>query len=186
MRSKVMFLIILWIFIFPVLVFAEEADVVYDTGIVVLEIKNRPPHIKDLYFVPEVVYPDTILECMVDINDEKPDLVELQFNWYVNGNLQKDKNYFFTGFEEEDEVICEIIPTDEENVVGETKSISIVISKKPLLTTITGFVVGTYGKNPTITLMIPLLMLLFISISFLFIAKYRFPLGRIKGATKIR
>lgn len=123
---------------------ANSVDVVYDTGIISLNIINRPPLITDIRFNPETAFEDSTLECIATVNDEDPEETKLIYKWYMNNELVEITDNHLTGFNANDLVICEVIPVDIEGVRGEAKSAFITINKKSAFSTITGFIV----KNP--------------------------------------
>lgn len=128
---------------------AGSADVVYDTGVVSLNIVNRPPVITDIHFDPQIVFEDSKLECIASINDEKPDEIRFIYRWYLNGKLVEMSDGHFTGFNENDVVKCEVTPIDNENAVGETKSASTIVNKISTLSAFTGFIVKNYNMDLT-------------------------------------
>lgn len=145
-------LLIIVFIIYINVIAATSEDVVSDIGIVTLNLVNRPPVITDIYFNPEIVYEDSKLGCVVDINDEKPDEITLIYKWYVNNGLTEINKKFLTGFNENDIVRCEVTPIDNENVIGETKNITTTINKNPFLSAITGFVIKNYKTNISLSL----------------------------------
>lgn len=126
---------------------ASLPDFVSDKGTVTLTIVNRPPVIKDIQFSPEIAFGDTTLECIPILNDENPSEVKLIYRWYVNNELVETNGNYLIGFKGNDLVRCEATPIDNENVFGETKSASILINKKPVLSAITSFVIKNYNTN---------------------------------------
>lgn len=126
---------------------ANSINVVSDKGTITLKIVNRPPVITNVHLSPDTAFEDTRLECIPIINDENPAEVKLAYRWYVGNVLVETNSNELTGFKAEDLVKCEITPTDNENVSGETKNASIFINKKPALSSITSFVIKSYNAK---------------------------------------
>jgi len=126
---------------------ASSLDVVSDVGIITLTIVNRAPVITDIHFSPKIAFEDSKLECVTAVNDENTDEVILIYNWYVNNEVIETNDYYLIGFKENDIVRCQVTPIDNENVVGETKSVSITINEKSTLSAITGFISKNYKIN---------------------------------------
>ncbi len=116
-----------------------------DTGIITLTIVNRPPVIINLHLSPDTAFEDTLVECIPGINDEREDEVKLIYKWYVNDVFVGTSGNSLAGFDKNDLVRCEVTPMDNEGVFGETKSMSITISKKPALSAVTSFVIKNYN-----------------------------------------
>ena len=117
--------------LYSAFVTASSIDIVSDTGIITLTIKNRPPVITNVHLSPDTAFEDTILECTPIINDERIDEVKLIYKWYINNVFVETSDNSLTGFDKNDLVRCEVTPIDNEGVFGETKSVSIIINKKP-------------------------------------------------------
>ena len=141
---------------------AASEDVVSDIGIVTLNLINRPPAITNIYFNLGIVYEDSKLECVVDINDENPEEITLIYKWHVNNELIETNDNYLGGFNENDIVRCEVTPIDNENIIGETKNITAVINKNQFLSAITGFVIKNYKANFSLPLTLFFSVLLFI------------------------
>lgn len=134
-------LILIVLILYGSFVLADSMDAVSDIGTITLNLINRPPVITDIYFNHETAFEDDKLGCIVIVNDEKPDETILLYKWYINNELIEANDNYLAGFNENDLVRCEVTPTDNENVVGETKNITLTINKKPFLSAITGLVI---------------------------------------------
>ena len=129
------------------LIMASSMDAASDTGIITLTIVNRPPVITSINFDKETAFEDSPLKCISSVNDENPVEVRLIYNWYVNNKLVEASNNYITGFKENDLVGCEVTPIDNEDVFGETKSVSIAINKRSAISKVTSFVIKNYNIN---------------------------------------
>jgi hypothetical protein len=138
---------------------------------------NRPPEISTISISPNEAYYDSTLTCNATIDDELPDKVTLNYNWYKNNKLLQEKSKTLTGVNENDVIKCEATPTDVEGAIGKTKSAETTILKSPVrvklvkpilsavgiqvsvkdlkegtsISAVTGMVTG-YRKNSSITL----------------------------------
>ena len=144
-----------------------------DEGVIILTLENRPPSITSIEFSSEIVYPDTELDCFVNLNDEKPGEVDLTYNWYINNELIDITS---AEFKKDDIIKCVVIPIDNENLKGIEKSISIKVKNKPILTIITGFVVKNLDSSHNIsqvyTFVLLLLIIILSRINFILFKKY--------------
>ena len=164
---------------------ASSADVVSDTGLVLLTIVNRPPVITDIHFKPEVAFEDTELECVVAVNDENPDETTLTYKWYLNNELIEESSNHFTGFNKGDLVKCEVTPIDKETVSGKTKSASMVINRRPVLSAVTGFIIKEYDEDRQASLISFFIFLLVAISSIKFIRFYLF-CNQVKGTPRTK
>lgn len=106
---------------------------------------NNPPEILDIN--TSEPFEDEPLRCNVLTKDEIED-VWVRYKWYKNGVLieGQEENVLEKEFVKKDDVImCEATPND---VVqdGEPKSVSVTIKPKPLVSAITGAVIG-FGES---------------------------------------
>ena len=61
-------------------------------GEIKLTVENRPPVIKIVEILPEEPHYDSILECFTEIDDETPETVVYEYEWYKNDVLLEEKS----------------------------------------------------------------------------------------------
>jgi hypothetical protein len=144
-------------------------------GYIIISIVNRPPEITSVSLSPNQPYPDSVLECSAEVDDESPDTVEYVYEWYKNGVLLGENSGELSGFEANDEITCSVkiidMHDDESELVSvtthvlepdvETKMVKTVLKaagvdrsyeesaelKEEGLLAVTGFVVSEGAKG---------------------------------------
>lgn len=133
-----------YVLIFLVTIFQVLASNV-ETAKVHVSVINNPPEVVSIQTSEPLE--GSPLICNVVIKDELED-TRAKYRWYNNNVLIEGQNIKLldeTFFQEGNVITCEAIPNDLVQD-GEPKSVSVTIKPKPLVSAITGAVIG-FGKN---------------------------------------
>ncbi len=176
--------------LFPFSYALNPSNPVY--GYAHVQIQNEAPVLHDVQLSPTTVYTDTALECLANVEDEQLSSVVLHYTWKINGQVNPEKGYKLTGFNENDEITCTVYAEDNIHQLSNTKSLPISVSPAPwhvhALSTalsgvginmdvahavrlenqgvpaVTGYVIDESGKNGTSALFLVIIGLLFLAL----------------------
>ena len=123
----------------------ENISIAY--GYITISIINRPPRITKLTILPQEVYPDSILNCDVELIDERPNKVILHYKWYINGILTNLTS--ISGLKPGDIVTCKVIPEDSEGLKGKEVSVTKIVKRMPARIKFMKYVINSAGINAT-------------------------------------
>jgi hypothetical protein len=94
-------------------------NVSHAEGRVTVTIINEAPVVTGILFDPAVAYFDSEIRCIPEVQDESPEWVSYQYEWRVNGEIMGGADSL-SGFDDNDEVSCRVIPVDAHGIAGDT------------------------------------------------------------------
>ena len=97
-----------------------------------LEVINRPPVIKSIQILPEHPHYDSILECFTEIDDENPETLTYEYEWYKNNVLLEEKSNTLSGVSDNDVIKCSVTLTDDYSEKSKTETAETIIIVSPL------------------------------------------------------
>ncbi len=101
-------------------------------GEIKLYVQNRPPIIKTIKILPEEPYYDSVLECFIEIDDENPETLTYEYEWYKNDLLIDEKSNKLANVDDNDVVRCLVVVTDDFGESSEKKTAQTVILESPV------------------------------------------------------
>ncbi len=101
-------------------------------GEIKLTVLNRPPIIKTINILPEEPHYDSILECFTEINDETPETVVYEYEWYKNDVLLEEKSGKLSNVNDNDIIKCSVTLTDDLGETSGKKTAETIILESPL------------------------------------------------------
>ena len=134
------------IFMFLILVssYASANQVV---GQVILRVENRIPTVLDITFSPQAPFPDDILSCIPEIDDETPQTLQIAYAWDVNGMSASSIGNALENLHAGDLISCTVTPTDAEGASGHPFTKTITIQTPTAAVRITKTLANALGRD---------------------------------------
>ncbi|MFH1915647.1 MAG: hypothetical protein ABIJ21_00130 [Nanoarchaeota archaeon] len=116
-------------------------------GQVILRVENRIPTVLDITFSPQAPYPDDILSCIPDIEDEQPKEVRIDYSWERNGVAIENNAAILQDLRADDAITCTATPTDDEGAIGKSFKKTITIQTPTAAAKMTKTLANAFGKD---------------------------------------
>ncbi len=110
---------------------ALQQERVSVSGIVKLRVVNNVPEITSMELEPSEIYPDSMVECRAEVEDEFPEAVRVVYAIRTEKGEHSSSAALLNGEEEGSEIVCEATPFDAAGQRGETKRARAVVSEAP-------------------------------------------------------
>ncbi len=104
-------------------------------------IEDAPPRINNIFIMPEIAYPDSVLSCEANIS-----LLKVEYNWIANSIIVGKDKYIENKFNAGDRISCEIIATDYLNHVAIANATANIQPKNILQAT--GYAISNINAKP--------------------------------------
>lgn len=101
-------------------------------GEIKLTVLNRPPIIKTIKILPEEPHYDSVLECFTEVNDETPETIVYEYEWYKDDILLEEKSNTLAEVHDNDIIRCSVILIDDFGESSKKKTAETIILTSPV------------------------------------------------------